>query len=38
LFTTLAPDANTSNAGKEILFDPEFVVRDSTGPARKHSL
>jgi LacI family transcriptional regulator len=37
LFTSLAPqDADTaSTLGKEFVIDPEFVVRDSTGPARK---
>jgi DNA-binding LacI/PurR family transcriptional regulator len=36
LFTSLAPDASTAKTlGKEILIDPEFLVRDSTGPARK---
>jgi LacI family transcriptional regulator len=36
LFTSLAPvDASSANTvGKEVLIDPEFVVRDSTGPAR----
>ena len=39
LFTSLAPNANTANtSGKEILIDPEFVVRDSTGPARKNGM
>jgi DNA-binding LacI/PurR family transcriptional regulator len=36
LFAALAPDANiATNVGKEIVIDPEFVVRDSTGPVRK---
>jgi DNA-binding LacI/PurR family transcriptional regulator len=39
LFTSLAPDANAANTlGKEFVIDPEFVVRDSTGPARKTAL
>ncbi len=39
LFTSLAPDAHeVPTVGKEILIDPEFVVRDSTGPARKRLL
>lgn len=34
LFTSLAPDAGSVNtAGKDFVIDPEFVVRDSTGPA-----
>ena len=36
VFTSLAPDADTmSTAGKEFVIEPELVVRDSTGPARK---
>jgi LacI family transcriptional regulator len=36
LFTSLAPDSNGTNTlGKEFVIDPEFVVRDSTGAARK---
>ncbi len=36
LFTSLAPDASTVNTvGKDFVIDPEFVVRDSTGPAKK---
>jgi LacI family transcriptional regulator len=36
LFTSLAPDSSSANTfGKEIVIDPEFVVRDSTGPANK---
>ncbi|MDP9169004.1 MAG: LacI family transcriptional regulator [Acidobacteriota bacterium] len=39
LFTSLAPDLNASGAtGKEFVIDPEFVVRDSTGPARVSAL
>jgi LacI family transcriptional regulator len=39
LFTSLAPDANNAGTvGKEFVIDPEFVVRDSTGPARKTPL
>ena len=35
VFTSLAPDANSvSTVGKEFVINPEFVVRDSTGPAR----
>jgi DNA-binding LacI/PurR family transcriptional regulator len=35
LFTSLAPDANgMSTLGKDFVIDPEFVVRDSTGPAK----
>jgi LacI family transcriptional regulator len=33
VFTSLAPDSNSKTLGKEFMFDPEFVVRDSTGPA-----
>ena len=33
---SLAPDLAKSKAvGREIVIDPEFVLRDSTGPARK---
>lgn len=37
LFTSLTPNdgASESTLGKEVVIDPEFVVRDSTGPARK---
>ena len=36
LFTSLAPGSNgATSVGKELVIDPEFVVRDSTGPARK---
>jgi LacI family transcriptional regulator len=37
LFTSLAPDdaVSAGTIGKEIVIDPEFVVRDSTGSARK---
>jgi DNA-binding LacI/PurR family transcriptional regulator len=36
LFSSLAPDASRiQTLGKEILIDPEFMVRDSTGPPRK---
>jgi DNA-binding LacI/PurR family transcriptional regulator len=36
LFTSLIPDAGGSaTQGREVIIDPEFVVRDSTGPARK---
>lgn len=36
LFTSLAPGSRNANtAGKEFVIDPEFVVRDSTGPARQ---
>ena len=36
LFTSLTPDANGINKpGKEFVIEPELVVRDSTGPARK---
>ncbi|MEP6716096.1 MAG: LacI family DNA-binding transcriptional regulator [Terriglobia bacterium] len=39
LFTSLAPDLTTANStGREFVFDPEFVVRDSTGPARLSAL
>jgi LacI family transcriptional regulator len=35
LFTSLAPDTKGANTlGKEFVIEPEFVVRDSTGPAR----
>jgi LacI family transcriptional regulator len=34
LFTSLAPDTNRKPPGREFVFDPEFVVRDSTGPAK----
>jgi LacI family transcriptional regulator len=35
LFHSLTPDASGSAAaGREYVIDPEFVVRDSTGPAR----
>jgi DNA-binding LacI/PurR family transcriptional regulator len=38
LFTSLSPDSNAGNTrGKEFVIDPEFVVRDSTGPARKQA-
>jgi DNA-binding LacI/PurR family transcriptional regulator len=34
LFSTLAPDGKISTlAGKEIVIDPELVLRESTGPA-----
>jgi DNA-binding LacI/PurR family transcriptional regulator len=36
LFTSLAPDAGDVNTvGKDFVIDPEFVVRDSTGPAKR---
>lgn len=36
LFTSLAADSTGANAlGREFVIDPEFVVRDSTGPARR---
>jgi DNA-binding LacI/PurR family transcriptional regulator len=36
LFTSLAPDASSVNTvGKDFIIDPEFLVRDSTGPAKK---
>jgi len=36
LFTSLAPDSNgATTVGKEFIIDPELVVRDSTGPARR---
>jgi LacI family transcriptional regulator len=36
LFTSLAPDTNGANTpGRDFVIDPEFVVRDSTGPARR---
>jgi hypothetical protein len=36
LFTSLAPDSSSAKTlGKEIVIDPEFVVRDSTGPANR---
>ena len=36
VFTSLAPDANgLGTVGKELVINPEFVVRDSTGPARQ---
>jgi DNA-binding LacI/PurR family transcriptional regulator len=36
VFTSLAPDASTVNTvGKDFVIDPEFVVRDSTGPVEK---
>lgn len=39
LYTSLAPDLNGGNTqGKEIVIEPELVVRESTGPARKHKL
>ena len=39
LYTSLAPDLNGGNTqGKEFVIEPELVVRDSTGPARKHAL
>ena len=35
VFTSLAPESNAANSrGKELIINPEFVVRDSTGPAR----
>jgi DNA-binding LacI/PurR family transcriptional regulator len=35
LFNSLTPDANGAAAvGREYVIDPEFVVRDSTGPVR----
>jgi LacI family transcriptional regulator len=40
LFSILSPEEKDSAAeGKEIVIDPEFMVRESTGPAnqRKHS-
>lgn len=33
LFTSLAPDAKSNTLGKEIVINPEFLVRDSTGTA-----
>ena len=36
IFETLAPDlSKTRPTGREIVVNPEFVLRDSTGPARK---
>ena len=36
IFENLAPDAKKEHlAGREILIEPELVVRESTGPARK---
>jgi LacI family transcriptional regulator len=39
VFTSLAPEANEVRAiaGKEVVVNPEFVLRDSTGPARTRS-
>jgi DNA-binding LacI/PurR family transcriptional regulator len=35
LFTSLAPDPDSRlTLGKEFIINPEFVVRDSTGPTR----
>jgi LacI family transcriptional regulator len=35
LFMSLAPDIKSADTvGKELVITPEFVVRDSTGPAR----
>ncbi len=35
VFTSLAPDSNGAQTlGKEFVIEPEFVIRDSTGPAR----
>ena len=36
LFSTLAPGEKDGNAtGKEIVIDPEFLLRESTGPAKQ---
>jgi LacI family transcriptional regulator len=37
LFTSLGTDSTQANhtLGKDFVIDPEFVVRDSTGPARR---
>jgi DNA-binding LacI/PurR family transcriptional regulator len=36
VFTSLAPDSiGVNTLGKEIVIEPEFVVRDSTGAARE---
>ncbi len=38
VFTSLAPESNLVNSrGKELIINPEFVVRDSTGPPRLQS-
>jgi DNA-binding LacI/PurR family transcriptional regulator len=38
VFTSLAQEANVVRAaGKEVVVNPEFVLRDSTGPARSRS-
>ena len=39
VFTSLAPDeSDTTTLGREFTITPEFVVRDSTGPARTGAL
>jgi DNA-binding LacI/PurR family transcriptional regulator len=36
LFSILSPEEKDSGAeGKEIVIDPEFMVRESTGPASR---
>ena len=35
VFERLVPDATRKPVGREILLDPEFVLRESTGPAPK---
>jgi DNA-binding LacI/PurR family transcriptional regulator len=36
VFDSLTPDvAKTRTAGREVVVNPEFVLRDSTGPARR---
>jgi DNA-binding LacI/PurR family transcriptional regulator len=38
IFENLVPESKKENhAGREILIDPELVVRESTGPARMGS-
>jgi DNA-binding LacI/PurR family transcriptional regulator len=39
IFENLVPESKKEHpSGREILIDPELVVRESTGPARKGSL
>jgi LacI family transcriptional regulator len=35
VFESLTPDAAKARAGREVVVNPEFVLRDSTGPVRK---
>jgi DNA-binding LacI/PurR family transcriptional regulator len=36
VFSSLAPDSDAGMLGKEFIINPEFVLRDSSGPAPKN--